>query len=377
MWLAQTTYQIDLSELDGKKFTCLDGCGLCCLCQPELLEGEVAYFRRNHADRLIAKRQPHKHFALAMKKKVGSCSFLNDRRCDIYNIRPHYCRQFPFHIYIGTRVQVELDLSCRGVWTDRGEDCTTIGAHMVQENEKVILPTYEEANQVHRQFFRNCLDMECDCNPSQLRSDVVPFLDRFNDLSYIATLLEGSAEEEKLDINTLKPEELETKRRRELEEAALEAARDSLGSADPFDAPIYSAMDCSWNIFRFEGNGIERYVLTDAGDLEHRSSISPDLVKLMAPLDDGKLVMQRYMRMLNQRDSLMGNAFYLMDDYGYEDHTSNIYYGVLATSALEVLWRSSLLAHVNGGKMDGAGVREGIIYYDMDRLDAPTIGAFL
>jgi hypothetical protein len=56
---------------------------------------------------------------------------------------------------------------------------------------------------------------------------------------------------------------------------------------------------------------------------------------------------------------------------------SNIYYGVLATSSLEVLWRSALVAHVQGRKIDAEGVREGIIYYDMDRLDAPTIGAFL
>jgi hypothetical protein len=32
---------------------------------------------------------------------------------------------------------------------------------------------------------------------------------------------------------------------------------------------------------------------------------------------------------------------------------------------------------VTGLRTGMDGVREGIIYYDMDRLDAPTIGAFL
>jgi hypothetical protein len=44
---------------------------------------------------------------------------------------------------------------------------------------------------------------------------------------------------------------------------------------------------------------------------------------------------------------------------------------------LDMIWRASLIAHVNGKKLDGEGVREGIIYYDMDRLDGPSIGAFI
>ena len=49
----------------------------------------------------------------------------------------------------------------------------------------------------------------------------------------------------------------------------------------------------------------------------------------------------------------------------------------MATSALDVLWRAALLSSVYGTKLDAKGIREGIIYYDMDRLDAPTIGSFI
>ena len=377
MSLSTNGYQVDLSELEGRKFTCVEGCGLCCLCQPELLEQEVPYFKKNYPNRIVAKRQPHKHFALSMKKKVGSCSFLNDRRCDVYNLRPHYCRQFPFHIYVGTRVQVELDLSCRGVWLNKGDDCTPLGAQLVAENDRAIRQIISQSSDVYKQFYRNCLDMECDCRPQELRDELAPKLGMFNDLGFIATLLEASAEEEEVDILTLKPQDLDRKKQQELDEAAMEAARDSLGTADPFDAPIYCADDNAWNIFRFEDESIERYILTDEGDLDHISSIEPSSIKLTAPEGPGRNVMESYMALLNRRDSLLGNAFHLMDEYAYEDFMSNIYYGVMATSALDVLWRSALLNTVYGTRMDGDGIREGIIYYDMDRLDAPTIGSFI
>lgn len=325
----------------------------------------------------MAKKHPHKHFALSLKKKVGSCSFLNNRRCDIYNMRPHYCRQFPFHIYVGNRVQVELDLSCRGVWADKGEDCTSIGARLIADNDRALRSTFEQADEVHRQFFKNCLDMECDCRPTELRSAFAKIVSNMSDLSFISSLLEASAEEEKVEIGALRYMPLDGTRMRELNEAATEAARDSLGSADPFDAPIYLAEDLSWNLFRFEDEMIERYILTDEGDLDHISSIDPSSIVLKGALPDGKKVLEGYIAMLNRRDSILGNAYYLMDEYAYEDYMSNIYTGVLATSALEVLWRASLISNVFGTELDARGIREGIIYYDMDRLDAPTIGAFI
>ena len=114
--------QVDLSELEGRNFTCTDGCGLCCLCQPELLPNEEKLFRSKFPEMVVLKNEPHRHYAMAMKKGMGSCAFLNDRRCKVYNERPHFCREFPFHIHVGMRAQVQLDLSCRGAWVNDGED---------------------------------------------------------------------------------------------------------------------------------------------------------------------------------------------------------------------------------------------------------------
>jgi len=73
---------------------------------------------------------------------------------------------------------------------------------------------------------------------------------------------------------------------------------------------------------------------------------------------------------------MLGNAFYMMDQLGYEDDMSNAYYGAMSVTILDVIWRASMLTHFMGTGMDASGIREAIIFFDMDRLDAPTIGAF-
>ena len=39
---------MDLSELEGRTFTCDEKCGLCCLCQAEVLPHELPFFKKNH-----------------------------------------------------------------------------------------------------------------------------------------------------------------------------------------------------------------------------------------------------------------------------------------------------------------------------------------
>ena len=106
-------YEVDYSEVAGRKVECPSQCGMCCLCQPEVLPEERAFFRSNHPDALVRTAGPQPYFALAMKKGCGSCVFLQGRRCTVYDHRTAYCRQFPYHLYASDRIKVELDLSCR------------------------------------------------------------------------------------------------------------------------------------------------------------------------------------------------------------------------------------------------------------------------
>jgi hypothetical protein len=308
-----------------------------------------------------------------MKRGSGPCLFLNDRRCQIYRDRPHYCRQFPFHVYVGEKVQVELDLSCRGVWTGGGEDAKSWGLQMVRDNLPQLKRVLSQSQGIYRQFYSNCQEAGIYRPPDMLRSNMDANLEKMTELCYLSAVLHRSSEEEEMTL----PEEGDRDAdREEIRKAAMECSLDSLSSRNPLESPIYCDGKGRWNVFFARGKRIEWKVMEDDGSLRNVQSIDAGQVKLQLPQGKGKEIYLRYLRTLNDRDSMIGHTFYLVDEYGYEDHLSNVYYGSMAIAALDLLWRASLLAHISGGQMDGEAVREGIIFYDMDRLDAPTIGAF-
>jgi len=369
---------LDLSELEGRRFICQDPCKLCCLCQPECLPGEVEYFKRNFPNRLVLKKEPHRHYALALKKGQGSCSFLKDGRCEVYAHRPHFCRQFPFHIHVGSRVQVELDLSCRGVWSDQGEEAMIEGLRLVHDNEPEIRKTLKESVPVYREFILNCIEAGMEVDVGKVRSQVSARLNELTDLRLVASLLEGSVEEGAISIPGLKAKpSLDGRTMSDLSRSALEMVTDSLAADELFQAPVYCAPDGSWNMYRVLGQKVEWYVMDAEGDVNKKGEMPMKDVRLRQPEGQDRQVLLDYLKVLNERDSFMGYAFYLMDEYDYEDPWPNVYGGVLSTSILDLLWRTSLLASFFPGLKDGERMREGIIFYDMDRLDAPTLGAFI
>ena len=63
---------------------------------------------------------------------------------------------------------------------------------------------------------------------------------------------------------------------------------------------------------------------------------------------------------------------------GYEYNFAQVYLGALANNALDLWWRASFLAKLNWkNELDAHEIREGIIFFDMDLMDLPTIGAFI
>ena len=56
---------------------------------------------------------------------------------------------------------------------------------------------------------------------------------------------------------------------------------------------------------------------------------------------------------------------------------TNSYYGCLSVTVMDLMWRMSLLDHFMGTGCGADGMREAIMFFDMDRLDAPAIGAFV
>ncbi len=164
---------------------------------------------------------------------------------------------------------------------------------------------------------------------------------------------------------------------RELECAAREAALESLSTEDPLSMPVYCSEDYSWNVFYADGPKIEWLTVEDDGEFLHRGYVNGADIPLPDLLPGGRDLLKDYLHTLNGRDSFMGSVFYLVDANGYEDDLTNAYYGSLATAALDVMWRASLLDHFFGTGFGTEGIREAIMFYDMDRLDAPAIGAFV
>jgi Fe-S-cluster containining protein len=376
--LPDTGFPLDLSELDGWKFDCIEDCQLCCLCQPELLPQEEQYFKRNFPQRIVVRRVPHRHTALAMKKGSGPCAFLDNRRCSIYPNRPHYCRQFPFHVHLMDRVQVSLDLSCRGVWAQKGEDATPIGLRMVNENERQLRAGLDEAREVHRHFLANCRDAGIEVSPKDLRVRFEAVSRHAAELPFLGWMLDQSVEDERMDLEKHPVDlTLDSVRAEELRQAAMEVSLESLSSEDPMSSPVYCDPKGGWNVFISSEGELDMYQLHEEGGMERVKGVDPKKVPLLAPQGQGAKLFIEYLSILNRRDPVLGHAYYLLDDYGYEDELANVYYGVLASSGLDLLWRASLIAYLNGWMLDDISVREGIIFYDMDRLDAPTIGAFM
>lgn len=368
-------YEVDYSEVSGRKVECPSECGMCCLCQPEVLPEERAFFRSSHPESMVKTKGPDSHFALAMKKGCGSCVFLNNRRCTVYDHRTAYCRQFPYHLYASDRLKVELDLSCRGAWTGQGADALAEAKALVASADSRIRAAMEESSAVYREFYSNCREAGVMADPSGLRMSVSENLSMFTDLAYLSRIMDLAQIEPVMSLAGTQPErDLDLP---SLEEAGMDSALDSMSSQDPMSVPVYCDRDWNWNMFMAGSDKIVWNVMDDAGDLHFKGEADPTDIRLKAPDQQGMKVLSDYVGTLNGRDSFMGSVFALMDENGYEDDMSNAYYGCLSVTVMDLLWRMSMLDHFMGIGCGAEGVREAIIFYDMDRLDAPTIGAFV
>ncbi len=368
-------YEIDYSEIAGRLIECPPECGMCCLCQPEVLPEERQFFRKNHPNNLVMSNGPERYTALALKKGHGSCAFLNGRRCSVYQNRPTYCRQFPFHLYASDRLQVELDLSCRGAWTGQGTSAMDEARALVANADQRIASAIAESKKVYSEFYGICREAGVMADPSGLRMSVSENMGKFADLSYLGKIMDASQVEPVMSLHGIQPDraiDLIS-----LEEVGMESAMDSMSSNDPLNVPVYCDDQWNWNMFMAKDGRIDWMVLDDDGDLHNKGSVDAQDVRLRIPDEDGIAVLKDYIRVLNGRDSFMGSVFSIMDENGYEDDMTNSYYGCLSVSVMDLLWRMSMLDHFMDTGYGAQGMREAILFYDMDRLDAPTIGAFV
>ncbi|UCE90749.1 MAG: YkgJ family cysteine cluster protein [Methanobacteriota archaeon] len=377
--------EVDLSELTGRTYRCIDGCALCCLCQPELLPREEEAFRKD--PKLSAGvTQSHispevKGAAIDLKGSHGACHFLTDRRCSIYDARPHFCRSFPLNVFVGWRIQVNVNLSCKGVGL-RGEDLEARGRRLVEEyGQERLSDEVRTSKAVFDEFMRNARDALVAQPFSSARQAAALLREELTDLvglSRVMTYAEyGRTRQDSPPVDIVR-------RVRETEAEADVAERAMMDGIELFDLPELSLLpvhvgeELTWSIFRLVGSNIVGYHLAEDGGLSETSRTEPSSVDLLPVEPEGLSRFGEYLELVNRRDCFAGHAAYLCSIEGYEYNLAQVYLGAIANNMVDLWWRSSLLAGLKGSESIGSReAGEGIAFFDMDLLDLPTIGAFM
>ena len=383
--LSRKALEMDFSELKGRSYRCIDGCALCCLCQPELLPDEEAMFRSTPE---LAPYVAERHIspevagaALKLKGEHGSCCLLDDRRCRIYGKRPHYCRAFPVNVFVGWRIQLNANLSCRGIGL-QGQSLEDIGREILERHGEAKLGAeLASARSVFSQFIENCRSAKVSQSTTSVRDAGDLLSDELTStmgLSRVMTYAEHGTIRQNTDAREIVKRIRMTEPEANVEERALIDGTELFDIADMSMLPVYVNKRLEWKIFKLEGKEIVGYDLEEDGNVREFSRTDPSDVYLL-PMDSKALaVTQGYVSLVNRRDCFLGHAAYLCDEEDYQYNFAQVYLGALANNAVDLWWRSSLLAHLEGkSELGHDELQEGVVFFDMDFLDLPTIGAFI
>jgi Fe-S-cluster containining protein len=106
--------EIDRHLLDGVRFQCRPGCGLCCHGAPAVDPTEQAQLLQIRPS-LEFEAADEGYQLLRTRAPGGACQLLVRSACTGYAARPFPCRVYPLVTHIGTRVQSIAVLGCPGV----------------------------------------------------------------------------------------------------------------------------------------------------------------------------------------------------------------------------------------------------------------------
>jgi len=338
--------RVDRSELECLRFRCLDGCAYCCLCPPEVAGRELEHFRSARPEVLEeADGSPH----IRLQGGAGGCALLRDRRCTDYGRRPFHCRAFPLRVHFLDRVQCCANLSCRGINREEGQPLAELLEAILRDG---AVPDLAPAAAAARREWGNFVE-------KALRRGV-------------PVELQGT----RLLLN----EEMERW------PAGLEADRDEVadlvsetfGIAEAARLPVYVSPALEWQVFQVRQGTLRRFGLRDPGGLVLSGEWPLRAVPLLEMTSEGRAGFVDYMQLLNRRDPMAGSAALVVRATRFEEEFEEAYLDILRDCALDLWWRASLLAFLNGaGALGAPEVREGVVFSDADFLDMSGIGGML
>lgn len=362
--------RVEASELRGRTFRCLEGCGFCCLAQPGLSAEERARFRGP-----LAKAVAPSGDALRVVGQAGPCALLSgDRACTQYALRPRGCRSFPFHTTLGWRVQVNLNRGCPGTWA--GGPAAARGFAPAE-----ALPPGPEAVAAARagraawaQFRAQARQAGVYEAPRGVRRRMLALLPLLQDEAGLAAGLALADAGLPVTEGNLR-RGLGRVPVAGLEEFLRQQARATFSQRDAKRLPLYVAPeDFTWYAFRFRGEAVERCAIGAGGALRPQGAVPLD--PLLLPRDAAaSRVFAAHARVVADRDLLYALAAFMLDRLGYGEPLAS---AALREScaALGDLWvRAGLLARFDGAaRIDEAAMARGVAFFDMDFLNAPTLG---
>lgn len=339
---------LNATELEGRTFSCLAGCGFCCTFQPEADQRELALLRARLKPRPLSIAHADGRSYLGLQNKCGACTLLERRECTQYDLRPQHCRYFPFHVHFARTPEAYVNYTCRGVERAPGHGLREPFASQVLANAKEaeVADHIRGAREAYAAFERNAKR-----------------LGAWGDVA--ATARKALAEEPFT--------------RAWMEKALLRADEDmspddmvedslvSFSHADITRRPFYLAPDLRWLTFDGPTKLVE---MDERGNLAPRQDLKP--LDGWADVDAG---LRPYVAELVARGVFEGSVFAMVDDLRYETSVEEATWFRLAEIVSDLAVRARILQQL--GVAPAQLADETARFYDSTFLDSSTIGGFL
>lgn len=363
--------RIEASELRGRSFQCLPGCGFCCLCQPGLSPEEARRFTGPLARAVAPARD-----ALRVVGQAGPCALLSpERACTQYDLRPRGCRSFPFHTTMAWRTQVNLNRGCPGTWVGGPAAAEGFAPEQALPPGGEAAAAAEAGRAAWAQFEARAREAGVFEAPDQVRPRLAGMRPLLLDAEGLAAGLALAESGEAVTVANLRRGRGEVPPEG-LEEFLRDQARATFGQRDAKRLPMFVDPEASfaWFAFRLRGAGVERCRIAPAGALEPQG-VAPLAPLLLRRDAAAERAFAEHAQVLVDRDLTYALGAFMLDRLGYAEPFANAVLRELC-AALGDLWvRAGLLAKLEG--RDGLGGREmarGVAFFDMDFLNAPSIG---